>query len=71
MNEVLVDQILAIGDVAKRLRISTRGVRRLVAAGQLAVPVKVGASSRWFESDVLAYLEKLKSQRDRTQRRCA
>lgn len=65
------NQMLSVYEVAKRLGICTRGVRRLVAAGALPPPVKVGASSRWFESDVFAYLEKLKSQRDGAQRRSA
>ncbi|MFN0129657.1 MAG: helix-turn-helix transcriptional regulator [Verrucomicrobiales bacterium] len=65
------DQMLSVSEVAKRLAICARGVRRLVAEGEFARPVKVGASSRWFESDIFAYLEKLKSERDGTQRRTA
>ena len=57
------DQFLKLQDVAERLRVSVRSVRREIARGRLAKPVKVGVASRWPASDVQAYMERLKQER--------
>lgn len=71
MNPPINDWMLSVEEVSTKLGICSRSVRRLVAAGDLPGPVKAGACSRWFASDVANYLEKLKSQRDGMQRRPA
>ena len=43
--------------------ISERSVRRLIARGELPQPVKVLSAPRLYRSEVLAYLEKLKTKR--------
>ncbi len=48
-------QLLAIADVAKILKISVSGVRRLLAKRQIAF-LKVGGSIRIHREDVTAYL---------------
>jgi len=58
------DKLLKTEEVAQRLRISIRGVWRLVADGQLKRAVKVGHFSMWFESDLAAYLCGLKQKRE-------
>jgi len=57
------DRLMTVSDVAKQLGICTRTVHRLVAAGDLPPPVKVGRASRWFISDVNSYLERLRQER--------
>jgi len=60
----VLDQLLTIREVAKRLCLSTRAVYRLIADGVLPRPVKLGGASRFYESDVQAYLEALRKQRN-------
>ena len=59
------EALLPVKQVASRLSVSTRKVWRLVAAREFNSPVKVGASSRWFLSDVQDYFQHLKNIRDR------
>jgi predicted DNA-binding transcriptional regulator AlpA len=70
-NQAGGDQLLCIKDVAVRLAVCTRTVERLVAKGELVPPVKVAKSSRWFFSDVEAYMEKLRQIRSRQKNPCA
>jgi excisionase family DNA binding protein len=58
------DPLLTLAEVARRLRICSRGVWRLVARGELPAPVKVGSAARWLESEVRMYLEKIKKERN-------
>jgi hypothetical protein len=44
--------------------VSERSVRRLIARGDLPHPVKVLSSPRLYHSDVVTYLEKLKTHRE-------
>jgi excisionase family DNA binding protein len=57
------ERLLKMQDVAKQLCLSTRAVYRLIADGALPRPVKLGGASRFYESDVHAFLEKLREQR--------
>lgn len=50
-------QLLVIGEVARLLKISISGVRRLQQARHLPF-IKVGGSIRFSEHDILAYLKK-------------
>ncbi len=64
------ERLLDLDEVAKMLGgISTRSVRRLVARGDLPRPVKVLSAPRLYHSDILAYLERLKQNRDNQTRR--
>jgi prophage regulatory protein len=60
-GESLVD----LHAVAERLGVATRTIHRLIAAGELPPPVKVGRASRWFNSDVDRYLDRLRQARTR------
>ena len=57
------DRLLSIRTVADQLDLSTRAVYRLVAKGDLAPPVKVGGATRFCQSDLDAYLNRLKANR--------
>lgn len=63
MNATQSDNLLSLPSAAKQLDISVRGLYRLIARKELANPVKVGGSSKLFESDLEAYKARLKSQR--------
>jgi predicted DNA-binding transcriptional regulator AlpA len=59
------DRLMDLEEVAEKLgNISTRSVRRLIARGDLPKAVKVLSSPRLYQSDVTAYLERLKQKRD-------
>jgi predicted DNA-binding transcriptional regulator AlpA len=58
------DRLIDFKEVAHLLGdISERSVRRLIARGDLPRPVKVLSSPRLYHSDVLTYLEGLKTKR--------
>jgi len=57
------DILLSLKEVAQRLGISRRTLERLIAAGDINIPVKVGRCSRLFESDLMEYLTKLRERR--------
>lgn len=56
-------RLLRLVEVAKILGVCVRSVRRAIARGELPRPVRVGRSVRLFQSDVLAYLQRLREQR--------
>jgi len=58
-------RLLSIKAVADDLEISTRGVWRLIANEQLPRPVKIGKSSRLFQSDLDNYKAQLLQARAR------
>jgi predicted DNA-binding transcriptional regulator AlpA len=55
-----------VREVADLLSLSVREVWRLVAAKKLAAPVKIGRCCRWFESDIVEFQMRLKTERERT-----
>lgn len=60
-----VDRLLTLGEAAARLSVSTRTLYRLIQDGQFPKPVRVGAGSRFFESDLILYLDRLRRGRER------
>ena len=54
-----------VHQVAALLGISVREVWRLVAAGELAQPAKIGRCCVWFESDITEFQARLRVQRER------
>lgn len=58
-----MDSLVDLHVVAHRLGVCTRTVHRLIAAGELPPPVRVGRASRWFTSDVAGFLDKLRQGR--------
>ena len=61
----MIDKMLDVNAVAILLGASVRTVWRLVATKVLPKPVRVGASTRWIESDVEEFQRKLKERRER------
>ncbi|MFC1451851.1 helix-turn-helix transcriptional regulator [Verrucomicrobiota bacterium] len=59
------EHLISVAQVAGLLGVCTRTVHRLIAAGELQPPVKVGRASRWFWSDVQGYLDRLRQIRGR------
>lgn len=59
----MIDPLLTVHEVAALLRRSVPSVFRGVAKGDLPRPVKLGASSRWPQSEILAVIEAAKAAR--------
>ena len=57
------EQLLSVSVAAQRLDVSNRSLYRLIADKQLPPPLKVGGSSKLCESDLAAYVQRLKAQR--------
>lgn len=57
------DRLIDLKVVVTLLGVCSRTVHRLVAAGELAPPVKVGRASRWFMSDIDGYMKRLRQGR--------
>ena len=51
-------RLLTLDNVAKRLAVSTRTIKRLTAAGRLK-PVHIGRAVRWRADEVAAFIEEL------------
>lgn len=63
------DRLIDFKEAAHRLGdISERSVRRLIASQELPEPVKVLSKPMLYDSDVTAYLERLKSKRSSRRR---
>lgn len=62
-----LNRLVGLDKVAEMLDISEREVYRLIAAGELPKPVKIGRLSKLPLSDVLDYIERLKSARSETE----
>ena len=63
MTTTTTDNLISLPTAADQLDISVRGLYRLIARREIAVPVKVGGSSKLFESDLDDYKARLKSRR--------
>ena len=62
------DRLITLVEVGQLLGgRSVKSVRRMIARGELPKPVYVGRTPMLFLSDVVAYLEKLKQNRNATQ----
>ena len=59
MRELDNYKLVSVNDAAKLMAISRRTVERLVSAGDLPRPVKIGKSSRFRIRDIINYIEKM------------
>ena len=57
------DRLVSIRNVGHQLDLSTRAVYRLVAKGDIPPPVKVGGATRFYQSDLDHYMNRLKAGR--------
>ncbi len=60
MSTAVEDRLLDLNEVARRLIVSRRQVYRLMAAGVLPRPRKIWRRSGLLESDVAAFLLRVK-----------
>lgn len=51
----MADRYLRIGDLLKRLPISRPTIYRMVKSEKMPKPVKLGSSSVWIESEIIAW----------------
>jgi len=58
--------LLTVNDVAKRMKLSTRSVWRLVDAGSIVSPIKIGGSLRWRSTDFNQWLSSHPLEEQRT-----
>ena len=49
-------ELLTTGDLAKRLRVSIRQIRKLHSEALLPAPLKIGRSSRWRATELAEWL---------------
>jgi len=60
------DRLINIKTVAHILGVCPRTVNRMVAAGELPPPVRVRTASRWYMSEIVSLLAKLKQCREKS-----
>ena len=53
-----IPELLTIRELATILKVSQRSIWRLVAAGQLVGPLRVGGSIRWRSEDIRDWINK-------------
>jgi len=58
-------RLIGLGKAAEMLDISLRELQRRIAAGEFPRPVKIGRLSKVLVEDVLSYIERLRSARER------
>lgn len=58
-----IDPLLKVGEASLMLSISVPSFWRRVADGSVPKPIKLGSSSRWLRSDILAVIEEAKARR--------
>lgn len=63
-SQLQPDPLLNAREVSAMLAISLPSVFRHVADGKLPRPIKLGASSRWPQSEILAVIEAAKAARE-------
>ena len=63
-NQTGVDPLLKVAEAAELFSISVPSFWRRVADGSIGKPIKIGGSSRWPHSEILAVIEAAKAQRD-------
>lgn len=64
MTLVRNDRLVSVRDAASVYGCSVATVWRRVASGNMPRPIKIGGSTRWFESEILEHIEAAKIDRD-------
>ena len=58
LDDLGVDRVLMdVGQLARMLDVSTRTLWRMLSAGQLVAPIKLGGNTRWRRRDVEEWVE--------------
>lgn len=58
-NYACSPMLLTQAEVAARLKVSQRQIRRMVAQGHFPPPLKVGGQNRWSEAIFIGYIAEL------------
>ena len=59
MKEINNFKLISVKEAAKLMAISRRTLERLVSAGDLPRPLKIGGCSRFRINDITGYIEKM------------
>ena len=59
MKEINNFKLISVKEAAKLMAISRRTLERLVSAGDLPRPLKIGGCSRFRIKDITAYIERM------------
>ncbi len=60
-----IDRLLKDKEAAARLGVAVSTFRRYVAGGLVPQPLKLGGTSRWLQSEILAVIQAAKAARPR------
>jgi excisionase family DNA binding protein len=58
-------ELLSVGDVAGKLRVSSRQIWKMLASGRIPAPVRLGRSVRFRAADIARWVELGCPSRDR------
>ena len=56
-------RLLTTADLGKQLQLSKRTISRMLSAGELPPPVRIGRLVRWREADIAQFIERLIDQK--------
>jgi excisionase family DNA binding protein len=62
-GEDKLDRVMRFPEIAKVLGVCVRSVRRMIDRGELPAPVRVGRAVGLMQSEVEAFLERMRKQR--------
>ncbi|MBU9858615.1 helix-turn-helix transcriptional regulator [Rahnella aceris] len=65
MIDIQNDQMVDMAFIVRFTKMTDKWIYKLIQAGKFPKPIKLGRSSRWFESEVITWLnERVKESRD-------
>lgn len=65
MIDIQNDQMVDMAFIVRFTKMTDKWVYKLIQEGKFPKPIKLGRSSRWFESEVITWLnERVKESRD-------
>ena len=62
-SEMKMDRVMRLPEIAKVLGVCVRSVRRMIDRGELPPPVRMGHAVGLMQSDIEAFLERMREQR--------
>jgi excisionase family DNA binding protein len=62
-TETKLDRVMRLPEIAKVLGVCVRSVRRMIDRGELPQPVRIGHAVGLMQSDIAAFLERMREQR--------
>lgn len=65
MIDIQNDQMVDMAFIVRFTKMTDKWIYKLIQEGKFPKPIKLGRSSRWFESEVITWLnERVKESRD-------